>query len=46
MLNNNDAVARFDKALQNVQQLVYIGNVQAGSRFVQQVQRFAGAAAA
>ena len=46
VLDDDHAVAGVDQGVQHVQQLVDIGHVQAGGRFVEDVERLAGRAAA
>ena len=43
VFDHQNCIARFDKVLQNLQQHRDIGKVQTGRRFVQQIQRLAGA---
>ncbi len=45
VLNDQDAVASIDQALEDFDQLVNVGSVQADGRFIENVQRAAGGAA-
>ena len=46
MLDDDDAVALVGKGVEDAQQLIHVGKVQAGGRFVEDVEGAAGAAAA
>ena len=45
MLNDDHAVAQFDKALKHFQESIDIGKMQAGGGLIKHIHGFAGAAA-